>query len=135
MSSPTQRTLALLRKEGWQAQVVEKWNPHSRTRLDLFGGIDVLACRPYEASLGIAGAVVAYGAPRIVGVQACAAASHAARKSKLLKEKKIAVWLAAGGRVEVWSWGKRGARGKRKTWQVRREAISLKDFVPEGAAA
>ncbi len=30
MASPTSRTLALLKKEGWQAAIVEKWNPHAR---------------------------------------------------------------------------------------------------------
>ncbi len=122
MSSPTSRTLELLRKEGWTAQVVERWNPHSKTRLDLFGGIDVLACKPLEGLHMISGR-------NVLGVQACAGASHSCRKAKLLSEKKMAIWLAAGGRLEVWSWSKRGPRGKRKTWTVRREPITFANYV------
>lgn len=43
MSSPTQRTLDLLRKRGYRPAVVERWNPHTNIRQDLFGCIDVLA--------------------------------------------------------------------------------------------
>ena len=42
-TSPTQRSLALLRAQGYTAEVVERWNPHSRTRHDLFGFVDILA--------------------------------------------------------------------------------------------
>ena len=42
-SSPTQRSLKLLRDEGYTAQVVERWNPHARVRQDLFGVIDTAA--------------------------------------------------------------------------------------------
>lgn len=43
MSSPTQRSLAVLRERGYIAQVVERWNPFARIRQDLFGVVDVLA--------------------------------------------------------------------------------------------
>lgn len=52
MSSPTQRTLELMRERGYLAAVVERWNPYMRRdeqgnpqggRQDLFGFIDVLA--------------------------------------------------------------------------------------------
>ena len=64
MSSPTSRTLQVLRREGYLAAVAEKWNPHSRTRADLFGFADVLAVRA--------------GAP-VLAVQATSAGNHAAR--------------------------------------------------------
>jgi hypothetical protein len=35
--TPTQRSLAYLRAEGWQVAIVERWNPHARIRQDLFG--------------------------------------------------------------------------------------------------
>lgn len=42
-TSPTQRTLALMRKRGYDlVEVVERWNPHVQIRQDLFGVIDVL---------------------------------------------------------------------------------------------
>lgn len=41
--SPTQRSLALMRKRGFElVQVVEHWNPHAGIRQDLYGVIDVL---------------------------------------------------------------------------------------------
>lgn len=112
--SPTQRSLALARELGLQVQVVERWNMHSRTRLDLFDAIDLVACSP---------------AVGILGIQACASASHAARRTKAAESPKIRVWLESGARFEVWSWGKMGARGKRKVWTVRREELVVRDGV------
>lgn len=45
MSSPTQRSLALLRKEGWIAEVVEKWIPVTKRRKDLWGFCDILCIK------------------------------------------------------------------------------------------
>lgn len=42
-ASPTARSLALLRAEGWLAEVVEQNVPHARTKRDLFGFIDIIA--------------------------------------------------------------------------------------------
>ena len=112
MSSPTQRSLKELRECGWTAQVVERFNPHARVRVDLFGCIDIVAIDP---------------AGGIVGIQACAGASHSARKAKIMAEPKMGQWLNAGGRVELWSWAKRGPRGKRKVWTLRKESITTTD--------
>jgi hypothetical protein len=108
MSSPTSRTLERLRSDGWTAQVVEKWNPHARIRQDLFNVIDIVAIKAGH---------------KILGVQACAGASHAARRTKSLAEPKLFTWLAAGGTFEIWSWAKRGPRGERKVWTLRVEPI------------
>jgi hypothetical protein len=110
MSSPTQRTLAELKACGWQAQVVEYWHAFAKRRIDLFGCLDIIACDP---------------AGGIVGIQACAGASHAARRTKMLAEPRLRKWLDAGGKAEIWSWSKCGARGKRKTWTLRREPITV----------
>lgn len=109
--TPTARSLAQLRKDGWTAQVVEKWNPHSRTRLDLFGVIDIVAVRA-ESS-------------KILGVQATSGSNASARVVKSLAERRLALWLMAGGAFEVWSWAKQGPRGKRKLWTLRRQAIRV----------
>jgi hypothetical protein len=108
-TSPTQRTLAECRKRGWTAQVVEKWNPHAKIRQDLFGCIDIVALTP----------------DGILGIQACAGASHAARAAKMRAEPKVAAWLSAGGLLTVWSWSKRGARGEVKRWTLREEVIDV----------
>ena len=114
MTTPTQRTLAWLRDElGAQAAVVEKWNPHARIRQDLFGCIDIVAT-----------------ANKIIGVQACAAASHSARVKKSLAEPQLVGWLKAGGHFWVMSWGKRGARGKVKRWTHRTTVFVLLDGLP-----
>ena len=105
--TPTQRTLSALRKAGWTCAVVERWNQYARIRQDLFGFADILCLRPGE----------------ILAVQACAGASHAARRAKILAEPRSAEWIAAGGLIEVWSWSKRGGRGKRKLWTQRVERI------------
>lgn len=117
--TPTARTLAECRRRGWIAQVVEKWNPHARIRQDLFGCIDVLAIAPSG----------------LLGIQACAGASHAARRTKALAEPRLRAWLDAGARFEVWSWAKRGARGKRKTWTLREEAVTFADGAVKARAA
>ena len=108
MPSPTQRTLAHARKMQWTVQVVEKWNPHARIRQDLFGCIDLVA---------LTGS--------ILGIQACAGSSHSARLRKAMAEPRLLTWLQCAAHFEVWSWAKRGARGKAKRWTLRRTAVEL----------
>lgn len=123
MTSPTQRTLAECKKRGWIAQVVEKWNPHARIRQDLFGCIDIVACT--------APTLDEFGS--IIGIQACAGSSHAARRAKAIRETRLWRWLEAGGRFQVWSWSKQGARGKRKLWTLRTEEITSENALKEEA--
>lgn len=113
-TSPTQRTLAELRKRGWTAQVVERWNQHARVRVDLFGVIDLIALAPTELRLDGKRSA-------IVGIQACAGPSHAARRDKILAEPRAKQWIEAGGCLELWSWSLRGDRGKQKRWTLRVE--------------
>jgi hypothetical protein len=113
-TSPTQRTLALLRKDGWTAAIVEKWNPHAFIRQDLYGFIDIVAIRESGG---------------ILGIQACAGASHATRRTKILAEPRAKLWLQAGGLIDICSWSKKGARGKRKLWDARVEHLTLADFA------
>jgi hypothetical protein len=108
LTSPTARSLGECRRLGWTAQVVERWNPHSKTRLDLFGGVDILALD---------------GLPGCLGIQATTTAHAAAREAKLRAEPRMAAWLAAGNRLEVWAWAKLGARGKRKLWTLTRRPL------------
>jgi len=122
-TTPTQRTLAELTRRGWTKQVVEKWNPHARVRQDLFGVIDVLAIdddSDHKQWLGRSA---------FVGIQACAGSSHATRRAKILAEPRAKQWLYAGGRLEIWSFSKTGPRGKRKTWQLRVESITVDMFA------
>jgi hypothetical protein len=107
--TPTARTLNILRRDGYTAGVVERWLPRCNIRVDLFGCIDLLAIRPGEP---------------VLAIQATSGSNHAARVAKSKAEPRLQTWLAAGGRFEIWSWSKRGERGKRKTWALRREEIA-----------
>lgn len=114
-ASPTSRSLQLLRKEGWTAQVTEKWIPQTKRRLDLFGCIDIVAVKP-----GL-----------ILGVQATSRSNANARIKKSLAEPKLRQWLEAGGHFEVFGWSKKGPRGKAKHWRLARFAIELNSFNSE----
>lgn len=120
-TSPTARTVAECRKRGWLVQNVEQTIriPGGRTfKRDLFGVIDLVAVTP----------------DGILGIQATAtSAHHAHRRTKVLAEPRLKRWLEAGGRFAIWSWSKRGERGKRKRWAVREEAIVADMFHAETA--
>jgi hypothetical protein len=107
--SPTQRARAFCKANGWTSQIVERFNVYAKVRQDLFGVIDLVVLDGQG------------GGP--LGVQVCAGASHAARRDKALAEPRLREWLSAPARFEVWSYSKRGERGKRKLWTLRREAI------------
>ena len=113
--SPTQRSLKLLRAEGYIAQVVEHFNYFARVRVDLFGVIDIVAIR---ADL-----------PGVLGVQCTSASNAAARLEKARNRPELKVWLQANNRFEVHSHGKRGDRGKRKLWTCVKREIGLSEFV------
>lgn len=124
MSSPTQRTLAKLRKMGYKAQVVEKWIPQARRRQDLFGFIDVVGIN--EDSNGV------------LGIQATTGSNVGKRLKKLRETPDIRqamlVWLAAGNSLEVWGWRKLkqkkkdGTYSKRVKWKPLIKKISLESL-------
>lgn len=118
-TSPTQRSLKLLREQGAAVAVVEHWNPWSKTRQDLFGFADLLVLDPRV--------------PGVTFVQVCAGSSHAARRAKLLPLLAVRVALEAQNRVEITSWSKKGPRGKRKVWTARTEAITLDQVRAQSA--
>lgn len=107
-TSPTQRSLKLLRETGWIPEVVERWNAYTKTRKDLFGCIDIVALRHGE----------------LAGIQTTSA-SGSSRIAKIKAEPRMISWLEAGGTLYVHGWAKRGARGKRKTWTCRVVPITL----------
>lgn len=101
--SPVQRTLADLRKRGFTAAVVEKWNPHAKIRQDLFGLIDVVAVRPKNRT--------------VWGIQVCGGNGDLAAHLKKAEASPHFREVCDGFIFQVWTWRKRGARGKRKLWQ------------------
>ena len=107
--TPTARTLAYCKKHGLKVANASWWNSFARRRMDTFGMLDLWAWYP--------------GSRTLVGVQVCAGSSHAARRKKIRENEWYPRLIAVGIPIEVWSWSKCGARGKRKTWELRREAV------------
>ena len=87
--SPTQRSLAYLREQGYLVAIVEHWNPHARIRQDLWGWCDLLAVRKNE----------------VLAVQVTAS-GVAARIKKIEESDTIGMVRDAGIRVEVHGWRK-----------------------------
>lgn len=122
--SPTQRTLAAIKKQGFLAGIVEKFNRFGGAfgiRQDLFGFIDLVYLDTKRKC--------------IVGVQCTGQHGHAAHKKKILGEcrKAAKTWLRCGCLIELWSWRKllvkRG--GKQVKWTARIEAITKESFQPK----
>ncbi len=105
MASPTSRSLSYLRKQGYLAQTVEKYNMFSKKRLDLFGCIDLVAIRS-----DIQG---------VLGIQVTSRGNIQDRVKKCKEEAKMKVWLAAGNQLQVHGWGLMGKKGKRKKYELK----------------
>lgn len=108
MSSPTQRSLDLLRKDGYLAQITEHWNMFAHIRQDLFGFIDIVAIKPGE----------------ILAVQTTSRGNTSARIKKIMALSSHEAWLASGGKIQVHGWGKMGKKGKVKHWTVSVQEIT-----------
>lgn len=118
-SKPMQRSTQLCREEKWTYGITEKWNAAVGVRQDFLGVIDLIVMD------GAGGGPLGVQCGRDTG-----GGDHAAHRAKALAEPRLRAWLESPARFEIWSWGKKGARGKRKLWTVRREAITLAD-LPE----
>ena len=133
MSSPTSRTLAVLRKEGLRCQVVERWVAQARRRVDLWGFIDIVAMEGKFVAI-TPELMIPADTGSIIGIQVCAGASHAARRTKILKDCRhdAILWLACKGKIQIRSWSKRKHKlknGKKvDRWTERIEQITLEDF-------
>lgn len=101
MNSPTQRSLAYLRSQGYECAVVERWNSHARIRQDLFGFIDLLAL----------------GQGLTLAVQISTASSMSCRRAKILQNQNLPVLMAAGWCVMIHGWYK----GPKRQWLVKEE--------------
>jgi hypothetical protein len=106
--SPTQRSLKLLRKEGYIADVVERWVPKAKVRKDLWGWVDIVGVSP---------------AGNLVFVQTTTSSNLAARMKKA-KGLDAFHRLKRGlyHRIEFHGW--KAPTKTRKTWEVRREIVS-----------
>ena len=83
-----------LEAEGWTCTRVEQTIPHCFIKRDAFGFGDLLCCSPTKG---------------IMLVQATGGTSTSnfhSRVDKIKSEPRAAIWLASGGRIQVWSWEK-----------------------------
>lgn len=91
--SPTQRTLAELRKRGYMASVTERWNPFAKIRQDLFGIIDVLAV----------------GNGETVAVQCTSGSNLSSRLKKIADSDATPILRKSGWRILAHGWRKNSA--------------------------
>jgi hypothetical protein len=89
-ASPTQLSLAHLRKTCDAVQVVEKWNPHARIRQDLFGFVDILALDGEET----------------IAVQSTSWANVSSRARKIAESPLVGAVRDAGWRIIIHGWRK-----------------------------
>ena len=87
--TPTQRSLAYLREQGYHCEVVEKWNSFTKQRKDLWGWCDILAIRRGE----------------VLAVQVTAS-GVSSRIKKIMESDTLALVREAGIRIEVHGWRK-----------------------------
>ena len=113
--SPTARSLGLLRREGYLAEVVEHWVPYGNVRRDLFGFGDILAV---------------HRSGRVLIVQATTRPNVSARLKKARSRTELACWLSAGCAFEVHGWFK-NSNGR---WECKRVDVKVTDGILEAAA-
>ena len=89
-TSPTQLSLAHLRKTCDLVEVVEKWNSFVKIRQDLFGIIDILALRGNET----------------IAVQSTSWGNTKSRIDKMSESPNIAAIRKAGWKILVHGWKK-----------------------------
>lgn len=119
--TPTQRSLKLLREEGWRCEIVERWNPHTKTRHDLFGIADLLAIKPGHM-------------PTLV--QTTSGSNLSARLKKIAETEGVQDLIASGFRIEIHGWRtflvKRG--GKARRWVPARHIYGEENCLPQPCA-
>lgn len=112
-TSPTQRSLKLMRERGYTCAIVEHWNSFRKIRSDMFGFVDIECIRANETVYvqTTSGSNVSERIHKIAGIQA----AHVILESPTR-------------RIVVHGWRKVGDRGKRKLWDCREVEIT-KDML------
>jgi hypothetical protein len=87
--TPMQRSLAMLRANGWHCEIVERWNSHAKVKQDLWGFVDILAIRR----------------GRLMAVQTTTGANMAARVKKIQASPLLEL-VSEVACVEVHGWRK-----------------------------
>lgn len=112
--SPTARTIKLLEEQDWIAADVEKWIPHTKIRVDLFGVADVIAFRGHETLL--------------VQATTHSGGNSSSRVKKLKAEPRMHKYLVSGLHLlQVWAWRELKSSGR---WEPKVTVIVLVDLDP-----
>jgi len=114
MNTPTERSLKLLRQEGYTVAVTEHFNPFAHIRQDLFGFIDMVAMIVPDNG--------------VLAVQTTSFANRNARVEKIMSLEVAHTWLLCGNRIEVHGWKKVGKKGEFQRYEVDRQEITLDDW-------
>lgn len=85
-------TVKALEADGWTCCTVEQRLPHCFITRDAFNFGDILCCSPSRG---------------IMLVQATGGGNASSRLAKIRAEARAGIWLASGGRIQVWDWRKR----------------------------
>lgn len=108
--TPTARTLAWLRKQGYTAAVCEFWNPHVKRRKDLFGFADIIA----------------FDKHKVILVQATSGAHTSDREKKIRANEAAMNWIKFPTRLilvvgwrQLVAYRKDGSKAKRKKWTAK----------------
>ena len=98
-SSPTQRSLKLMRERGYLCEITERWNQWAKVRQDLFSFVDVLCIKDGET----------------VAVQTTSYSNISARVKKISELDTAPIVKLAGWKIIVQGWRK----DKSGKWVVR----------------
>jgi len=115
MTSPTQRSIKMLKDDGWEVAIVEKWNPFVKIRQDLFGFADLIAMRPGST-------------PQLIQVTTTGIAS---RIEKIKDEPRALTALLSGFEIYGHGWRKLKVKrgGKAIRWEPRIIQVTKDDYT------
>lgn len=135
-TNATQRSLALLKRAHWEAEVVERWIPWAKRPGETGGTNGDGGGRGIRRDFGNFADILAWreNMRGVLAIQCHPADSMAAHRAKVLTTPEIAAkvrkWLLAGNTFRLEGWRLGGERGGRKYWMVNTEWITV-DMLPE----
>lgn len=115
MRGPTQRSLNLLREQGYTCYISEHYNAFAKVRRDLFGWIDIVALHPDRKG--------------VLGVQTTSGSNLSARIKKADALPAYHLWIACGNVAEFHGWRKLKTGKIQRTWQPLVRRIDLSDLL------
>jgi len=100
-----QRSLKMLREQGYLCAIVEKYNFFVHIRQDLFGVADILCLKG--------------GKTLAIQTTSDNGGNVSAHSKKIKDNPNYKAIKKAGWEIHLHGWGKKGKRGKRKLWTCR----------------